>query len=219
MLNPSHEFTTFELSEFSGPVLVFSHILKQMDPPLQDLSITNRCDIALSLATRAEQNSSELFMMTLNCDLIPPIAILYRNRWGKTLLHAAAGALGTLMGCRDGESYYRVNRKNFPQWITNWKSIITTLIIKGADINAVYLGQSGQATPLSSIFASFFKTPHLSVKADPDRIINSWVTILRDAGVNLMDYGRQEKLVWQTVNIIRRWAIFFFPPERCLIGF
>jgi len=157
-------------------------------------------------------------MMALDYDPVPLVTISHGGK--RTLLQAAAGALGTLLRCKEvkPQLLYGSDSKT-SQWIAGWKSIVINLVGRGADPNTINacpkaryaILRGAHSTPLLSLFTSYYYSYLNLLSESPwmdfDAVINTWATILCDAGVNLVDYGCREKLIWQNGNITKEWPI------------
>jgi hypothetical protein len=210
-----------------------------MDTPLGKLPIEKRCHLAIRL-THDSTCSPSLFLMALDCDTISNTAIIYRDRDGKTLLHAAANAIGRL--ATSGNIDWHT--EELERRMLGWKSIVQELVVGGADLHATFSTFQfvhgtlfersklySQVTPLSSMFAGFFSESHLSGyrKLDPGKAMSFYITTLYDSGVNLKEYGVREYLTWEPLECQKGWTggpgyyysyfSYYYFGRRRLLGF
>ena len=218
LLRIASDFTFRDLQSFRGPPAAFSYVSKHVDPPLEEINTRDRASLATHLFLFPELNAPEIFKIVLQCNPVPIDAASYSSEYdGQTLLHTATAALGKLIFWTG----YRSTLTPFPddcdRWRPQWESIIFDLITAGANPCAImtfdfcelfHRGLSSPcSTPLLTLFGSGKRAPnHIDPPLDPSISLHIWITILYNAGVNLVEYGRREQLIWQSFDVIREWG-------------
>ena len=214
LLGSRSEVTISELGCYRGPLSAFSALLKYMDTSLLELSIDIRCDVAIELAANADVNNPELFLLALGCSPTFPPAMNYQNRNGTTLLHAVGWALGNLSfysTCNTKSSHLSVYVEDREQWISGWNSILQGLVAAGADLNVTRLAElhdlrDVRVTPMSHmLYGLCYHTRYAKARINPQHAIMSWISILSDSGVELREYGLQERSTWKPVEISTKY--------------
>jgi len=207
-----------------------------MDTPISELPIERRCDLAISLARNPGSNSPELFLVALDCNPSFPPAMNYQNREGITLLHASAKALGILSARSTKISPFSRGYGDYELWISGWKSILQQLVISGANLHVTCplalhtyfgLGHVRATSLLDMLFSLFYIPKYKLVWIKPQNAMNSWISILSDCGVDLIEYGLREKSTWNSVAISTNyWPMSpgdpfsdYYFGQRRLIGF
>ena len=210
LLGSRSEVTISALQLYRGPLSALSALLKYTDTPLLESSIDVRCDLAIRLAAYAEYNNPELFLLALGCRPTFPPAMNYQNRNGTTLLHAVARALGILSfysTCNTKSSHLSVYVEDLEQWISGWKSILQELVTAGVDLNVTRLSQlhdlkDVRMTPMwDLLYGLCYPTWYEQVQVNLQHAIMSWISTLSDFGVDLREYGLQERSTWKPVEI------------------
>ncbi|KAH8801458.1 hypothetical protein F5884DRAFT_862155 [Xylogone sp. PMI_703] len=208
LIGSRSEVNISELSHYRGSVSVFSALLEHMETPLGELPVNLRCSLAIRLAHNPGFNSSKLFLIALNCKPTLPCAINYQEE-GITLLHAAAGALGYLSARNTKDTDFPIRIDNIELEISGWKSILKELIGGGADLHitgSLYIGI--QATPFLFMLYHLCDCLRIHLRIDLQHAVTSWISVLSDLNIDLMQYGLREKLTWSAIEFPKREVLY-----------
>lgn len=205
LLGTGTEITLGMLARYRGPASVFSVLLGQMDTPIAELPIEQRCCLAIYLAIDVVYNKPDLFLMALDYKLMAGTFRIDHDceEDVMTLLPAAAGGIGQLA----------LHRNYVPEDI-GWISIIENLVAAGADLHAPVpqsycqvsnlklMKTDSQITPFMFMLATTASGHSIrcaSSRRNLELVMRLWISILFNSGVDLQVYGQRESLTW--VNI------------------
>lgn len=89
--------TTAVLKFFRGSIDAFKLLQRELEVPYYSLPLEERVEVAIGLTHYGLQNDPELIRTALGPGTIPTEAIKHQTKFGETLLHGVAFALGENM--------------------------------------------------------------------------------------------------------------------------
>ncbi len=105
------ELETYMLGLFRGPKEAFLSLVRHTNVPYYETSIEIRSHVAMHIAKMAPFNSPDLFRPALHPGPISSADVVYKSRYGETLLHAVAKAIASSMQPRSPKKMVRNERE------------------------------------------------------------------------------------------------------------
>ncbi|KAL9114818.1 MAG: hypothetical protein Q9187_007399, partial [Circinaria calcarea] len=182
------EFHISLLGKFRGPKEVFLLLQQHTEVPYYEIALEIRADVAVRLTTWVPTNSPELFKIAfaMHPGPIPLAAVQYKSSDGETLLHG-------------------------------WRALLRELVLHGADLHAVLTWKRREGEwPSRTPFLDLLKGATLYCEGvcssqTLDQPLKVWLEDLESCGVNLLEYGRKEKALYNEVVMQQDFYLDIFP--------
>ncbi|MCJ1386123.1 hypothetical protein MMC17_009248 [Xylographa soralifera] len=169
------------------------------NPRYYETALEKRPDGATAFKASYYLDGPALFRIALAHNHIPQLAVTIRDRGGERFLHTGAEAVGEASGSG-------LNR------LEGWRRILREQVGIGADIYA--LTSESCNTPHIRFYTGFINQ---TGKDDQDSLLSvlqMWVRDLRSSGVDLYEYGKREKRLYQTGLARKEFNNSIYPPTR-----
>ncbi len=236
LLTKKAEVDTSFLRFYHGSEEVFTLWQQSLDPQYYELPLKERIEVAIGLCWEHFSNGPALFRRALTRDHIPRPAIGMRDGKGRTLLHAVALRIGEVVqyisihplskskgdeedlagtsdqaGIRKSSALLTIDK--------GWRSILREIIREGADLHST---DSASHTPFMSLLKGIQDSPTEDGVYPRVETLDTWLSDLRDCGVDLYEYGRREEGLYRDSSANREfesWAGFLRPRIWKLVSF
>jgi hypothetical protein len=192
------------LQNYRGPEDSFSYLLQQCFPPLDQLSLRDRLSVASSLAETWWPNAVDLIHMVLNPVKLEELARVRPP--DDNLMHLCMMKYRSTSGPEDD---HKKRREIFLRRLENpsdpWRTFTRELIMAGGHVST--LDSITGMSPLGELM----NDNDLGV-ADTGKALETWLQDLKDAGVDLEEYGKRESALSQAYDTKDRWMVRYGTP-------
>jgi hypothetical protein len=177
------------LQNYRGPEGSFSVLLQQCFPPLDQWSLRDRLSVALALGDTWWPNSGNLIRMVLKPAKLEETA-LAREPDNPALFNHCVARYMMRPGRRE-EYLHRYETPNDP-----WRTLTRELITAGKDPcwDHCWDHWSGRSI-LGALMDGGWGRPR-----DVGKVLVAWLQDLKDAGMDLEEYGKRESALSQALN-------------------
>lgn len=170
---------------FGGPPEAMVLMQQQLYPPYNERPLSERVGFALDLDCQPYHAIRQDVLRTaIGRGPVEPSAYHVQNAYGETILTWIAGALGGHIS------------QNRTMDVIGWRMLLRECVMAQADLCVLttYADPSGQ-TALTRFIQGFVEdnTTIRALSLDLGYIVRLWAEELSNAGVDLLEYGRQEK--------------------------
>lgn len=191
---------------FTGPPEAITLMQGQMYPPFLERSLSERVCFALSLSHKLDfLLIPDALRTAIGHGSIDPSAFLIQHDDGHTLLTWIAEGLAMCIA------------RKATAHLADWRALLAECVNAGADLHSIYTNwryywhKPLLHSPLLRFTDMFLEQ---DTWADIEAVIRLWVKELSNAGVDLLQYGRQEKRLHKDGSVTK---VVLLPISRISI--
>jgi len=220
------------LAGYCGSLEGFRLLQTHLEPQYYQKPLKERVRTAISLLRKVGMRTPISVARAALCNglLDPTFATAVSG--STTLLHAVARAIVEVMLIikRENNARYSPDSKQWHRvyWesvLSDLKQLLKDLISLGADLHAI--SNSNQRTPLFQLLGALFEYVGHRIMRGPryhilPQVLEVWLNTLSDAGVSLVQYGKEEKsllrqgLVSRDIKFVKQYINLYLEDRFIL---
>jgi hypothetical protein len=229
---------------FRGHSMLVSWLRSETTCDYDQLDLKSRVCFAINICSVSRQPYVEsLIRGLLDGYAIDSTICEISDQYGRTLLHSVSYHFGeqyhtspqeysNFISEKLGVNRFRSQIQSKASVLQSLLNFVSELVVAGSDLHALKSFPSRSEhfdTPLTTIIYGYQHSHYIScqdiiffdannfVETNPEKVLVTvflWLRVLESAGIDLEEYGRKEKAIYQKGLVRNTYEYWFPPPER-----